>query len=355
MADFSRYGGVSDEWQAAGKGVGSTLMGKGLPLNELRELMNTQRQEASAKAMEQTFKDLVRLQNHTICTRDASTIEARSYRPVSAADDDRLPVFLYFHGGGFLMGSLDTEDSTCSWICSRATAVVLHVNYRHTPEHVFPTAWDDAEDGFSWLHQNMDLLGGNPEQVIVGGISAGAQLAASLVLRKNMGKVLSGYPAIAGQVLMIPCLVHLDALGPQLKKLKDASKSSYKENEDAPVLPVRVIRMFSDLLQSGTPDPFDLRLSPGNASVEDVRGLPPTTFGVAGLDAFRDEALLYSELLAEAGVPTDTYVFPGLPHGFRRFAELSHSKRWDDILTHCVKWSLSNPEPGASVVKTEGP
>ncbi|KAG5951142.1 hypothetical protein E4U53_003702 [Claviceps sorghi] len=355
MADFSRYGGVSDEWQAANKDVAMGFSNPDVSPVRLRELMNARRREVSAKAMAETFHDHVRVRNYTISTRDASAIEARGYRPVSASLQDRLPVFLYFHGGGFLMGSLDTEDATCSWICLRATAVVLHVNYRHTPEYVYPTAWDDAEDSFVWLHQNMDLLGGNPEQVIVGGISAGAQLAASLVLRKNMGHVLSGYPAVAGQVLMVPCLVHPDTYAPQLKKLKDASKSSYKENEDAPHLPTRVVRMFSSLLQTGTPDPLDFRLSPGNASVEDVRGLPPTTFGIAGLDVMRDEALLYSELLAEAGVPTDTYVFPGMPHGFRQFAQGSQSKRWDAIWAHSVKWALSKPEPGASIVKTEGP
>ncbi|KAG5914543.1 hypothetical protein E4U42_000438 [Claviceps africana] len=355
MADFSRYGGVSDEWQAVDKDVTTEFLSPDSSPVQIRQLMNARRQAASAKAMDETFHDHVLVHNYTISTRDGSVIGARSYRPVSAGRQDRLPVFLYLHGGGFVMGSLDTEDATCSRICLDATAVVLHVNYRHTPEHVYPTAWDDAEDGFVWLHQNVDLLGGNPEQVIVGGISAGAQLAASLVLRKNMGKVLSGYPAIAGQVLIVPCLVHPDTYEPQLKKLKDASKSSYKENEDAPLLPVRVVRIFASLLQTGTPDPLDFRLSPGNASVEEVRGLPPTTFGIAGLDPLRDEALLYSELLAEAGVPTDTYVFPGMPHGFRLFTQACQSKRWDAILAHGVTWALSKPEPSASVVKTEGP
>lgn len=301
MADFSQYGGPSDEWQSSAKDTDLTTLSKDVPPLQLRELLNKERQEASEKTMNETFSNLVRMQNHTVPTRDASAIEARSYRPVSARDQDRLPVFLYLHGGGFFSGSLDTEDATCSWICSRAGVVVLHVNYRHTPEHVYPTAWDDAEDGFAWMHQHMDLLGGNPDQVIVGGVSAGAQLTAALVLRKNMGRALSGYPAIAGQVLMIPCLVHMDVYAPQLARLKDPSRCSYKQNEDAPVLPVRTIRTFSDLLRSGKPDPYDFRLSPGNASLEDVRGLPPTTFGVAGWDPLRDEALLYSELLAEAG------------------------------------------------------
>ncbi|KAG5965760.1 hypothetical protein E4U57_001616 [Claviceps arundinis] len=354
MADFSRFGVVSDEWLAAEKTWTPPVLSQGLSFVELRKVMNKEREEASAQDME-AFKDLVRMQDHSIATRDGSVIEARSYRPVSAVDKDRLPVFLYLHGGGFLTGSLDTDDATCSQICTRASVVVLHVNYRHTPEHVYPTAWDDAEDGFAWLHQNIGLLGGHPDKVIVGGVSAGAQLTASLVLGKNMGKVLSEYPAIAGQVLMIPCLVHLDAYESQLARLKDPALSSYKQCQDAPILPAKFVRVFFDLLQSVTPDPSDLRMSPGNASVKHVRGMPPTTFGVAGVDPLRDEALLYSELLAEAGVPTDTYVFEGVPHAFSRFPQLSQTKRWDAVLCRSVQWSLSRPKPGASVVKTERP
>ncbi|KAG5915816.1 hypothetical protein E4U61_004217 [Claviceps capensis] len=291
MADFSRYGGVSDEWGAAEKSWTSPTLGQGLPLVELRKVKNKEREEASAMGME-VFKDLVRMQNHSIATRDGSGIETRSYRLVSAADEDRLPVFFTF----------------------------------------IPTAWDDAEDGFAWLHQNIGLLGGHPDKVIVGGISAGAQLTASLVLGKNMGKVL------------LP-----------LAKLKDPALSSYKQCQDAPILSAKSIRVFSDLLQSGTPDLSDLRMSPGNASVEHVRGMPPTTFGVARVDPLRDEALLYSELLAEAGVSTDTYVFEGVPHAFSRFPQLSQTKRWDVVLYRSVQWSLSRPKPGASVVKTERP
>ncbi|KAM0275737.1 hypothetical protein ACHAQH_007455 [Verticillium albo-atrum] len=301
MADFSQYGGASDEWRAAEKTITLSSASQGILPVDLKKMMNANREQASAEAMEQ-MKDHVRTQDHSVPTRDGSTIQARIYRPSSAAEDERLPVFLYFHGGGFLMGTLDTEDATCSWICTSANVVVLHVNYRHTPDFPYPTAWDDAEDGFIWLHNNMDLIRGYPEQVIVGGISAGAQLTASLILRKNMGEPLTkDYPAIAGQVLMIPCVVNFETYEPQLKKLKDASVSSYKQNENAPLLPLRTVRMFVDLLQVKDPDPSDLRMSPGNASVADVKGMPPTIFGIAGLDPLRDEGLLYSQLLAEAG------------------------------------------------------
>ena len=300
MADFSQYGGPSEEWREVEKTITLSSATEGLSVSERKQLMNKNREEASAKAME-LLKDQVQIQDHTIPVRDGSTIQARSYRPTTASSTDTLPVFLYFHGGGFLMGTIDSEDATCTRLAVSAGVVVLHVNYRHTPEFPYPTAWDDAEDGFEWLHQNIHSLGGIPEKVIVGGTSAGAQLTASLTLQKHLGKNLAEYPAIAGQVLMIPCLVHMDIYEKHLERMRDPLISSYKENEHAPILPVRTIRMFLDLLDVKNPDPSDLRLSPGNVPPEKVRGLPPTTFGIAGLDPLRDEGLLYSQLLSEAG------------------------------------------------------
>lgn len=301
MCDFSQYGGASAEWLEVEKTITFSSATEGIPVTEKKRLMNANREEAAKKAMETRFKGLVTTKNYDIATRDGATIQARSYRP-TAAGEGKLPTFLYFHGGGFLMGTLDTEDATCSMIATGANVVVLHVNYRHTPEHTYPTAWNDAEDGFRWVHDNIASLGGIPEEVIVGGISAGAQLTASLVLQQHLkAGDLGNYPTVAGQVLMIPCLAHVDAYEKQLEKMRDPAVSSYRENAEAPLLNVKTIRMFIDLLQVSNPDVLDLRLGPGNATPEQVKGLPPATFGIAGLDPLRDEGLLYAKMLAEAG------------------------------------------------------
>lgn len=302
MADFSQYGGASDEWRAAEATMTFSSASEGFSPVELRDRMNANREEAAAEAMKR-LAPLVRITDHAIPSRDGTTtIPARSYRPVAAPEAEALPVFLFFHGGGFLMGTLGTEDATCSALAAAAGVVVLHVNYRHTPDVAYPVPWDDSEDGFIWLHTNIGLLGGDPARVIVGGISAGAQLTAALVLRKNLGEPrMRDLPPIAGQTLMIPALAHYDAYGPQLARMRDPSVSSYKENQNAPMLNFKTIRMFIGLLGVSDPDPKDLRLSPGNASLADVKGLPPTTFGIAGLDPLRDEGLLYSQLLVEAG------------------------------------------------------
>lgn len=163
-------------------------------------------------------------------------------------------------------------------------------------------AWDDVEDAFLWIQDNIGELQGDKHQIVVGGVSAGAQLTASLVLKRHVisRKEFDNYPPIAGQVLMIPCLLHKDCYDWYLSQMKDPSVSSYIENENAPILPQAVIDNFLGLLQIDNPDPEDLRLNPGNASSEEVKGMPPTTFGIAGADPLRDEGLLFAKMLTEA-------------------------------------------------------
>ncbi|KAF6819026.1 alpha beta hydrolase fold-3 domain containing protein [Colletotrichum musicola] len=340
MCDFSEYGGASDEWLAVQAGLPPAPTD--LPVEERKTTTNKVREDVSVEAMK-TMADKVIVRDWTVPTRDGSTIEARSYR-AKAAGDGKLPVYLYFHGGGFLFGTIASEDAACARIAISTNVIVVNLNYRHTPEFTYPTAWNDVEDGFQWLHSNMHEIGGDAQKVVVGGVSAGGQLTASLTLAQHLGNFGQDLPRIAGQVLIIPCLAHADCYEPLLKKLKDPSVSSYRENENAPVLPRSMIDLFLGLLKFENTDVNDLRLNPANASPDQVRGLPPTTFGIAGLDPLRDEGLLYAKQLTEAGVATDVHIFRGVPHGFRRFGDkLSESKHWDDVTDNGIKWALTNP------------
>jgi acetyl esterase/lipase len=144
---------------------------------------------------------------------------------------------------------------------------------------------------------------------------------------------------------MIPCLAHLDtyAEGP-MKLMKSPDVSSYVENENAPLLPVSTIKFFYSLLKTGTPDLRDTKLNIINATREEVKGMPPTIFGIAGLDPLRDEGLLYAKMLTEAGVPTDVNLFKGIPHGARRFGNLlKANKSWDEVHQQGILWALSKP------------
>lgn len=283
--------------------------------------------------------------DYSIPTRDGSTIEARSYRSIKTDKSEKLPVYLYFHGGGFIFGTLGSEDAACANTAIKTGVIVLNLNYRHTPQHTFPTAWHDAEDALAWLHKNIETVGGDPTKIVTGGISAGGQLAASLTLEQHLKKsdVTKDLPPLAGQVLIIPCVAEPSTYdqGPG-KKLK---VSSYVENENAPILPKKTVEFFTGLLKAKSEGLKDTKLNIVNASEEDVKGLPPTVFGIAGLDPLRDEALLYAKLLSEADVPTEIRLFKGVPHGHRRFGDaLKASKDWDDCVEEGIQWVLSKPK-----------
>ncbi|QGI86797.1 hypothetical protein CEK25_013526 [Fusarium fujikuroi] len=351
MCDFSCYDGASPEWLALEASLPPPPVPE-LSIAEMKIIANQEREAVARKSMMKLAPQL-RIQNHSIFSRDGSFIPARSYRPASAPEQALLPLYIHFQGGGFMFGTLDAEDAICARIAVGSDVAVLNVDYRHTPEFTYPTQWNDAEDAFEWAHDNMDVMHWDPKRVIIGGISAGAWMASSFTLQKHLNLATEKRPPIAGQVLMIPCLTHVDCYEPQLKKMKNESISSYRTNVTAPMLTVEELRWFTSLLKIEDPDVNDLKMNPGNASPEQVKGMPPTVLGVVGLDPLRDEALLYGKMLAEAGVPTDVNLFLGLPHGFRSHEEkLSAFNRWDKVIEDGVGWILSEPLCSEFHVKT---
>jgi acetyl esterase/lipase len=299
MCDFSEYGIPGTEWLHIQTELSQPATGQSL--DELKRITNIGR-EAVAREEMKTISKLVNVQDHSITTRDHYRLEARSYRPSSSDHDARLPIYIHYHGGGFLFGTLSSEDAICSRVAVHTQVVVVNVNYRHTPEYQYPVAWNDAEDSLLWVHdQASRILGGDPKKIIVGGISGGAWLAAAVVQTHHRSASSASSIKILGQVLMIPCLVYQDCYESVLAQLKDPKVSSYKQNEFAPILPLSRVRLFNSLLKVEDSNLKDRRLNPGNATPEEVQGLPPTTLGVAGSDPQRDEALLYGKLLAENG------------------------------------------------------
>ncbi|GAQ04004.1 carboxylesterase NlhH [Aspergillus lentulus] len=359
MADYSEYSIPTEEWIALEKTLPPPPTN--LDVHALKDMFNRAREERAANAMvNEGLQSQVTTQDYSVPARDGFPLEARSYRPVGLPASQRLPVYLHLHGGGFAFGTLASEDAICSRVVAtlakeNTPVVVVNVNYRHTPEYKYPVPWNDAADAFHWVHDHLTELGGDGDSVLVGGISAGAWMTASLTLAQHLGtdEQLAKRPKIKGQVLMIPALVGPGCYAPQLKYLKDPKLSSYVDSEHAPILPVTRINFFMGLLETKG-DETDLMLNPGNATAEQVRGLPPTTFGIAGRDPLRDEGLFFAKLLTDNGVPTDVHVFPGLPHGFRVHATLSKCKRWDSVMAHGVQWALSKPAAtGVFEIKTE--
>ncbi len=341
--DFSYYGGPSDEWLEFEKTLPPAATDLTGDLPGMKAAFNGQREKRTAAAMVE-LKPLVHMVDYSIPTRDGSTIEARTYRSVKQEGTAKLPVLVYLHGGGYIFGSLDGEDATCSQIAINTGVLALNCNYRHTPEHIFPTAWNDSQDAIAWLFKNIDLVGGDASRVIVAGASAGGQLTASLVLEKHLGKseVLKNLPDLAGQILMTPILAypgHYEQ-GPG-KQLKN---SSYIINKDAPILGKKSVESMFELLKMGDVDLKDTKVNQVNATADEVKGLPPTVVSVAGMDLLRDEGLLYGKLLSEANVPTQTWLFKGMPHAHRRFGPaLKASAHFDQCLYEGIKWILSKP------------
>ncbi|KAI6573388.1 hypothetical protein MCOR06_011576 [Pyricularia oryzae] len=353
--DFSKYGPADPEWTA----YAATLPPR--PTFDSQDAekahYNGLREKLAAAGIA-AFDGKIVTHDYTIPTRDGASIPARTYRHKDhEATQGPGAVYIHLHGGGFFFGTLASEDGICSRITADTGALVLNVDYRHTPEFAYPTMYHDVQDAFAWLHQQIasddPVLGGgrlDPKKVVIGGISAGGQLTASLVVAHHVKlpgcEILHDLPAPAGQVLMIPPVVapqHYEKIQAAL-----AGPSSMVECADAPVIPAWRIKFFMDLKFGDLePGPEDFVVSPGNVPVEKLRGLPPTTFGVCGMDPLRDEALVWAKWLAEQGVPTNIHVIPGFPHGFRaNGARLSEKacKRWDDIMHGGIKWALSEPK-----------
>ncbi len=206
----------------------------------------------------------------------------RLYRPAGPPESPR-PLVVYFHGGGWVLGNLDSDDPLCRDLCARSDAVVVSVNYRHAPEARFPAAALDAFAAVRWVDANATELGGIPGQLAVAGWSAGANIATvACQLARD-----AGGPDIRGQMLICP-VADSDMTGP-----------SYQENGDGYILTSALMRWFwdnyADPADRGDPLASPLR---GN-----LAGLPPTCIVAADFDPLRDEGVAYARALEAAGVP----------------------------------------------------
>ena len=210
----------------------------------------------------------------------AGDLPVRRYEPEG---DGSRPLVVWFHGGGWVLGDLDSDDPLCRDLCDRLGAVVLSVNYRHAPEHRFPAAVLDATAAVTWAAEHAAELGADPAQVIVAGWSAGGNLATVACQRLRDG----GGSAVAAQLLVSPVT---DA---------DLDRPSYHANGEGYVLTRAMMGWFWDHYA----DPTD-RTSPLASPLRgELAGLPPTVVVTAELDPLHDEGVAYADALRGAGVP----------------------------------------------------
>jgi acetyl esterase len=227
-------------------------------------------------------------------------LKARHYAPGKGSE--RRPLLVFLHGGGFVVGDLDTHDSACRLLCRHAEVHVLAVDYRLAPEHPFPAALDDAAAAFAWARANAEALGADPARIAVGGDSAGGNLSAALTQRV----VREGTPAPVMQFLLYPALD---------RTVERASLGHFAEGF---FLTRADIDWFQKHYMGALTDCSDPRLSP--LRCRELSGLPPALVITAGFDPLRDEGEAYASALQEAGTPATLRRFDGLVHGFANMA-----------------------------------
>lgn len=225
-------------------------------------------------------------------------LQLRIYRAYGSSSIDILPALVYFHGGGWVLGDLETHDPICRELANLAHCSVIAVAYRLSPEHKFPEPLEDALAATRWVAANAESLRIDPQRIAVGGDSAGGTMAAVICLEFRD----QGGPGIVMQALIYP---PADLLADTASH-RDFAKGYGLTRES-------VLWMRGHYIRSEE-DPLDWRCSPLRAA--DHRNLPPAYILTAGFDTLRDEARLYAEALQRAGVTTTYECFEGMIHGF---------------------------------------
>ncbi len=264
-----------------------------LPLHALSPQQARQVYEVGSGMLDIPGHKLARVEELRIPARDGATIGARLYAPTH----DRLPVLLYFHGGGFTIGSVATHDALCRHLSHLAHCAVVSVDYRLAPEHKFPTAANDAWDALQWLAAQATGLGLNGERIAVGGDSAGGTLAAVCAIEARDAGL-----ALALQLLFYPgCAAHQDT-------------PSHKTFAQGFVIEEPHISYFFNHYVNTPADRDDWRFAPLLAP--DVEGVAPAWIGLAECDPLVDEGVLYADKLRAAGVAVDLEIYRGMVHEF---------------------------------------
>jgi acetyl esterase len=249
--------------------------------------------EAGASVLDIPSQPLARVENLQIPTHDGAMLSARLYAPSTGP----LPALLYFHGGGFNIGSVATHDALCRDLSHQAGCLVVSVDYRLAPEHRFPTAANDAWDALQWLHANAAGLQVDAMRLAVGGDSAGGTLAAVCAIQARDAAL----PLVL-QLLFYPgCAAHQDT-------------PSHRRFAKGFVLEEAQITWFFDHYVRNPADRDDWRFAPLHAP--DVDGVAPAWIGLAECDPLVDEGVMYGDKLRSAGVPVDLEIYRGVTHEF---------------------------------------
>ncbi len=281
------------------------LTGKHLPMHELSPPAARIQFEQSSAGLDDEPVELPAIEELTLPTRDGAGIPARLYRP--SPIEISLPVVLYFHGGGYVVGSLDSHDRLCRDVAARSGCAVMSVGYRLAPEHRFPTAVDDAVDATHWLLDEGQGRGLDTDRVVFAGDSVGGSLATVLAI------------AAAADPDTVPIRPRLQVL---VYPVVDATRSypSRERHASGLLLETPTLEWFFDHYQRTAGDRGDWRFSPLHAAVP--ADTAPALLVLAEYDPLVDEGLAYAEHLKASGIAVETALYSGMTHDFLRMASL---------------------------------
>ena len=225
-------------------------------------------------------------------------VPVRVYRPAGADAGAALPITMWFHGGGWVVGNIVTNDATCRELANRSGSVVVNVDYRLAPEHPFPIPFDDCFAATAWAAAEAASIGGDASRLAVAGGSAGGNLAACVALRARD----EGGPTLALQALIYPVTDN------------DFGRASYEQSGNGYGLDLETMDYF---WKCYVPDAADLDNPYARPHVApDLSGLPPAYILTAEWDPLRDEGEEYGEMLRAAGVAVKVSRYDGMIHGF---------------------------------------
>jgi len=253
---------------------------------ELRDLFNSLRLPPATSPNVNQIDNIDVPANH-------GNIACRLYKPTTS---DQLPILIWFHGGGWVLGDLDSADYPCRDLAVKSGCAVLSVNYRLAPENQFPAAFDDCIDVVQWVFENPQAISADTTRVAVGGDSAGGNLAACT--------------AIAARDHALPIMFQL-LIYPVIETLFD--NKSYLDNSAGYLLSKELMVWFWDEYAPDKNSRNDARLQPLQAG---LNNLPPTWILTCDHDPLRDEGLKYANALSEAGVPVFLRESRDTVHGF---------------------------------------
>jgi acetyl esterase len=275
------------------------------PLHALSPASARAEYDKSTLALDAEGVDIASVKPVEITGRDGHRIDARFYMPAVSLPEGRpLSALLYFHGGGYCVGGLDSHDSLCRALAAFTPCCVLHVAYRLAPEHKFPAAVHDAQDAYRWLLANGAACGVDAQRIAVGGDSAGGTLATGLTIAARDDQ----WPQPLLQVLLYPCTAAWQ------------DSASHRRLAQGHLLEAVTLQwMFGNYLRDEA-DRDDWRFAPLEAN--DLSNLPPAFIALAEYDPLVDEGTEYANRLKEAGVAVDLKVYEGMTHDFARLGNI---------------------------------